>query len=346
MSAIGLLCAGLSAVFNGSFGGLSKVKRVQDVHLDPMVFMLYTCVGTCLSSFLVIPFLGEAYNYNDEDTTYAGSDHFVFTLYGLIAGSLLVGAFAFSFLAIPLAGLGIGQGIWAGSAIFVSFVWGVVAFPDDNKIGSPTLVVFALLFLTVGVVGIAFCRPISTLRFLQGPRPKEVEIFESFLDSGDASVMDVMVERENKRRGVVFALLVGLFGGSILVPMGFCPEKYQGLTFVPSFGIGTLAAGLVAFLLYKFTRGETVSLHPRECFLPGLSAGVIWNLGNICSVIGTQAVGLAVAFPILQCALFVSGLWGIFVFREIREKPAIVVFFASGSVLITGAVLLALSVDS
>jgi hypothetical protein len=45
----------------------------------------------------------------------------------------------------------------------------------------------------------------------------------------------------------------------------------------------------------------------------------------------------------LQCALFVAGLWGIFVFGEIKERSAIIVFFTSGAVLIGGAGCLAVS---
>jgi glucose uptake protein GlcU len=44
----------------------------------------------------------------------------------------------------------------------------------------------------------------------------------------------------------------------------------------------------------------------------------------------------------MQCALLVSGLWGIFFFKEIKGTLAITAFFASGAVLLVGAVVLGL----
>jgi glucose uptake protein GlcU len=53
---------------------------------------------------------------------------------------------------------------------------------------------------------------------------------------------------------------------------------------------------------------------------PGIFSGAIWNLGNICSVVAVQdpGVGLAIAYPIMQCGLFVAGLWGIFLHKELQ----------------------------
>lgn len=62
----------------------------------------------------------------------------------------------------------------------------------------------------------------------------------------------------------------------------------------------------------------------------------------MCQIIAIPALSYSVAYPILQCALFVAGLWGIFVFKEIRDR-AVFVFFASGAVLLSGATCLALS---
>ena len=76
--------------------------------------------------------------------------------------------------------------------------------------------------------------------------------------------------------------------------------------------------------------------------LPGLIGGVMWNIGNICSIYAADSpLGLAVGFPLAQCALMVAGLWGIFYFREMRGARPIALFFISGGVLICGAALMA-----
>jgi len=72
----------------------------------------------------------------------------------------------------------------------------------------------------------------------------------------------------------------------------------------------------------------------------GVASGAWWNIGNACAIYGIIGLGYAVAYSLVQTALFVSGLLGIFVYREIRGA-AIGVFFASGAVLTLGAVLLA-----
>jgi glucose uptake protein GlcU len=68
----------------------------------------------------------------------------------------------------------------------------------------------------------------------------------------------------------------------------------------------------------------------------------VWNLGNICSVYANAAISFAVAQPLMQCALLISGILGIFVFKEIKGVKRIVTFFAFAGVLLGGAVLLAL----
>ena len=53
-----------------------------------------------------------------------------------------------------------------------------------------------------------------------------------------------------------------------------------------------------------------------------------------------------VADPIMQSALFFGGLWGIFVFEEIKGRAAICAFFFGGALLITGAGLLTVFVQN
>lgn len=47
-----------------------------------------------------------------------------------------------------------------------------------------------------------------------------------------------------------------------------------------------------------------------------------------------------VGFPLTQAALVVSGLWGIFAFRELRGVPVIAQFVVSALLLVGAAVLL------
>lgn len=45
--------------------------------------------------------------------------------------------------------------------------------------------------------------------------------------------------------------------------------------------------------------------------------------------------------PSPQCGLFVAGIWGIVLFREVQGARALALYWLSGGVLIAGAALLA-----
>ena len=96
--ALGFVFAIISATMNGSFTSVSKMKRVADADLDPILFNFYVCLGVFASSWLVCPFL-----------PLAGAP-FSMAAPALIAGATFVFATLFSFLAIPLVGIAIGQG--------------------------------------------------------------------------------------------------------------------------------------------------------------------------------------------------------------------------------------------
>ena len=70
-------------------------------------------------------------------------------------------------------------------------------------------------------------------------------------------------------------------------------------------------------------------------------SGTLWNVGNVGSIYGIQDMGYAIAYPLMQTALFVGGLWGILAFKEIKGR-AIAVFFTASGVLLVGALLLVL----
>eukprot|EP00038_Savillea_parva_P002608 m.115843 g.115843 ORF g.115843 m.115843 type:complete len:347 (-) comp10894_c1_seq4:137-1177(-) len=338
-SSLGFIFAALSAVCNGSFAALSKVYPN-----DPQVFNLQLCFGVLVSSMLAPAFY-----------TFSGNT-FGVTYYGIIAGLLLVLSTLFSFLAIPRIGLAISQGVWGGVAILVSFLWGAIG-PDEisSKIRSLPLSVLAIAYLIFGIYGILLSERFSTSRDAEEPDDFEGGERAGLLASqhamGDGETgLQRKEEPINPQRfaaGLVSAILTGCFGGSILVPLSFVPDEYSGIGFLPSFGIGAAGSGLLitgSYLIYH--RATTPSLGKIVCSsLPGMAAGVIWNAGNVFSILAMGPLGnltYGVAYPIMQCALFVSGLWGIFYFKEVTGTAAIAGFFGSGVVLIGGAVILSL----
>ena len=260
MAGLGYLLGALSAVFNGSFASIFKTEKVAAVNLDPMLFQLYVSAGVFLSSFVVIPFLG--YNPDLSGKPAAGTD-LVFEPLGLVAGALFVLAISFSFLAVCNVGVALGQGVWGGIAIIVSYIWGVVAF--SNPIGSPLLAAIAMLLLCSGVFGIAFCEAIGNQLCSQdGDASNSIEAggaTQSFEVTTTESDSTEGGHAGNRVLGMIYASCVGFCGGSILAPMHYVPVAHSGLAFVVSFGIGAMVASpLVAAFAFMLKR-EIPPLH-------------------------------------------------------------------------------------
>ncbi|CAB9503959.1 expressed unknown protein [Seminavis robusta] len=331
---VGLLCASGSAVFNGSFTSLFKTEKMRVVEIHPMVFQLYVCQGIFLSSFLVVPFL----SFNESIQSDFGTA-FQLSGMGMVAGFLFVVAVSASFLAVNDIGVALAQGIWGGGAMLVSYLWGVLVFGEIPS--KPLLSFTALLVLIAGVIAVAFSETIGEKLFARLLSSNESTPLVSATADGNSTV--AAESSPNCIRGVLWANLVGLSGGSILAPLHYVPPAKQGLVFLPSFGIGTFLLSPMFFLAFTRVTREVPPLHWKEALTTGICSGLIWNLGNLLSIIAIPAIGYGVAYPIMQCAILVSGLWGILVFREITKPTTIRVFWIGGIVLVLGGSLLAMA---
>ena len=120
-----------------------------------------------------------------------------------------------------------------GVAIVVSRLWGVLIFRDLPS--SLWMSILSLLILIVGGFVIAFCDKIG--KYMQ-PSNSSAES-EPLLDTSMNHV-DEVDSMSKVFRGVSLSIIVGLTGGSILVPLHYVSESKQGILFLPSFGIGSL----------------------------------------------------------------------------------------------------------
>ena len=365
-SPVGLILAVLSAVFNGSFAGFAKFESAALVH--PLVFNLYLSVGVQLSSFFVLPFMPLIHSPP------------LFCPLGVLAGLLFVGASSLSFVAVSYIGLSTGQGVWGGTAILVAFLWGTLGPPPVSMtVNSWPLSIVACALLLAGVIGIVKCQAIGNKAaiMLSGRGALTEPLAPAIISSEEAA--DVVVDPVNagaidgngsgdlglpssrgsksgaRVAGLVAALLVGVFGGSILVPSSFLVElqpEYKGLgalAFLPSFGFGSFMGSALLTCIWYATASSLPQhgdaravLGNCKTLLAGMASGLVWNLGNFCQLVAQQVyhVPYGVAYPILQAALVVAGLLGIFVFRELQDRAAVTAFFISSVIVIAGAVLL------
>jgi len=329
MPVLSVLLAVLSAVCNGSFGSLSKVERCREVH--PYIFNFWTCAGIVVSSALLLATVPRTW---------------VFEPWALLSGFLFTISTANAFMAIATVGLSVGSGVWCGTAVLVSFVWGV--FVQQETVANLPLAIAALAILLAGITGIAAAGHLSSTR-----RGGE----EGSMDSDVPLLGNAPAGREGalgRALGLFSAMSAGAFGGLVLAPMGFAPDSHQGLAFVPSMGLGVLLAGpaVTGVLVWAdgtagmlvWADGTAPALNAAAAALPGVLAGSVWNIGNAASIlaVGDPSVGLALAYPIMQCGLAVAGLWGVLLFKEITGR-AQTLYWLSTVVLICGASLLTLS---
>jgi glucose uptake protein GlcU len=69
-------------------------------------------------------------------------------------------------------------------------------------------------------------------------------------------------------------------------------------------------------------------------------SGILWSIGNMASMISVTYLGEGVGYSMTQSAMLVSGLWGIFLFKEITNAAAIRGWLASACLTIAGILLL------
>jgi hypothetical protein len=145
MALLGYLLVIMSAICNGSFVAFAKLKSVADADVHPILFNFYLVLGVCISSLVVACFLPLV----DAELEISPL--------GLLAGLLLVISTACSFVAVSFVGLSTGQGVWGGTAILVSFLWGSIGPRDpgpgaDVKSWGVSAASVALLLLGVGLI--------------------------------------------------------------------------------------------------------------------------------------------------------------------------------------------------
>jgi hypothetical protein len=230
----------------------------------------------------------------------------------------------FSFLAIPRVGLAIGQGVWGGVAILVSFLWGAIGPSEiSNPLRSLPLSAMAIGYLLFGIYGILLSARYSTTGGAGGtsnPTASDDET-EALLAEGPESETGVQLTEGGSQRGgrfaagMVCAVLVGLFGGSILAPLAFVSDELSGIGFLPSFGIGAFASGVLidgTYLVVHARTSPSLGVIVRTA-LPGMAAGLVWNAGNVCSILAMGSIGnLSCTCVSQNCVhkLRVQGRWG------------------------------------
>lgn len=160
--------------------------------------------------------------------------------------------------------------------------------------------------------------------------------------------------------GMLGAVINGAWGGLNLIPLHYAQRDngMSGASYLISYATGSMivciAIWILLFLYHYTNRNYSVSealeqlpaWHIKELGLPGMLAGLFYSVGNFCSILAVAYLGQGVGFSFCQGQLLISGLWGVFYFKEIQGRETILKWFSSAVVTIVGIIWLSAQHES
>jgi glucose uptake protein GlcU len=316
----GLLAVFASVLAFGTFVIPMKHRPVVEAKVDPAVFQLYYSFSVFCTSFLVLIYVPFEFNF-----------------WGVLGAALWVPASLLSIAVVRFVGMAVGMGIWAGTSIVVSFLWGALVF--HNHIKDVGLSVLALGLLCVGIGLLSFSASETVARWSKpGWRDPAAQ---ALINPGEGPTSQASSDQQRRPLlGIALAVLLGLLNGSMMAPLSGLPEKDKGIGYIVPFSIGVVIVTpvfvAIYFLILSIANRSFVRpvFHFRVAFVPALLTGLMWQIGNYFSIYATLLLGMTVGFPLTQLALVVSGFWGIVLYKEVAGKG---IFIWLGGTLVLGA---------
>jgi Transmembrane family, TMEM144 of transporters len=151
--------------------------------------------------------------------------------------------------------------------------------------------------------------------------------------------------------GMLAAAFCGLWGGSIMAPMKFCKADTKGTHYLLSFAIGSSIVNVSFWILryvycvvyygsFRDAYSNLPSFHFRKMWLMGGVSGILWSIGNFFSLISVFYLGEGVGYPLVQTSILISGLWGLFYFKEVKGSDRVSKWLFSSLLTVFGILLL------
>jgi len=155
--------------------------------------------------------------------------------------------------------------------------------------------------------------------------------------------------------GFIIAVIGGIWGGSVMVPIHYADSNSKGFNFVFSFAIGTSFVNTFAWIIRFYftwirssknlqsTLRALPSFHFRSMVMPGACSGTLYCIGNLASIVSVTILGEGVGYSMTQSSMLVSGMWGIFWYREITDPLCIRGWLIMATITLSGMMILCLS---
>lgn len=234
---------------------------------------------------------------NQAETKYLG--------YALLGGIIFNFANLLLVIAIDLTGMAIAFPIGIGIAL----VLGVITNYMYNPEGNPFILFAGVLFIMVAIILDAFAYKNSLKQ-----------------------------EKKTPVKGIVISLLAGIAMGFFyryvaqsMASDFVTPEtgKLTPYTALVVFAAGILISNFIfnTVNMYKPITGTKVTykdyftMGNSKLHLIGILGGVIWGVGMSFSIIASEQAGPAIAYGLGQGATMIAALWGVFIWKELKNLP-------------------------
>ena len=136
------------------------------------------------------------------------------------------------------------------------------------------------------------------------------------------------------KTGIAAAFIAGTLFGSVLV---FFKLGNLGTgEFLFPLSVSVLVLGIILF----FARVRRVY---KSHAYHGIASGVLWGTAMLSAIYAVDYLGLAVGQPLTQLALIIAVLWGLFYFKEIKNKKTVFRVLLGSILLFLAGVILTLS---
>jgi glucose uptake protein len=226
-------------------------------------------------------------------------------------GYALLGGIIFNFanlllvIAIDLTGMAIAFPVGIGIALVLGVITNFMYNPD----GDPLILFAGVFFVMVAIIL-------------------------------DALAYKNILKKQEKTpiKGIVISLLAGIAMGFFYKYVAqsmtsdfVTPEigKLTPYTALVVFAVGILLSNFIfnTLNMYKPIAGAPVTYKDyftqgnSKLHLIGILGGVIWGIGMSFSIIASEQAGPAIAYGLGQGATMVAALWGVFIWKELKDLP-------------------------
>lgn len=211
-----------------------------------------------------------------------------------------------------------------------------------------------LLVIAIDLTGMAIAFPIGIgialvlgviTNFMYNPEGDPLILFTGVFFVMIAIVLDAVAyknilktQKKTPIKGIVISLLAGIAMGFFYKYVAqsmasdfVTPEvgKLTPYTALVVFSVGILISNFLfnTINMYKPITGSPVTykdyfkMGNPKLHLIGVLGGVIWGVGMSFSIISSEQAGPAIAYGLGQGATMVAALWGVFIWKELKDLP-------------------------